>query len=278
MWIGTWHNGIVKIQNGNEEFLTKENSKLPNNIINRIVQGPNDEIWVATYAGLAKIDGETITEFNNVNTPLLDNYISDIEFDYDGNLWIATQVGLGKFDGSTWKVFTTFNSSIPANFITTVHVDPNNTLWIGTNQFNTSKFDGVNTWTTYQSDELLIGDFVADIITTKDNQLWVGVVAQPKKGKSGGVFILEQDSLVEVNFNLANKRINRFFMDDDQKLWIGTRSGVVSVNSPSDYKLFTANITGLPINDILSIAKDGYGNIWFGTNGGGLVKYKIWKE
>ena len=277
-WVGTSHNGIIKIKNNLEEFITAENSNLPNNIIHRIIQDREDAIWVATYVGLARIVGETISVFNTTNTPLPNNYISDIEFDAKGNIWVGTQDGLGKYDGSNWTIYTTLNSSIPANFITSVLIDKNDDLWIGTNQFNTAKFDGVSKWTIYQSDELLIGDSVADLIIGNDNRLWVGLVVQPKKGKLGGVFVMEQNSLVEVNFNLSNKRVNRFYIDDLNTMWIGTRSGIVSFNTPSDFKVYTANISGLPINDILTIGRDHLGNMWFGTNGSGLVKYKIWKE
>ena len=277
-WVGTRHNGIIKTKNNVDDFFTAENSNIPNNIIHRIIQGKDDAIWVATYVGLAKIVGETISVFSTTNTPLPSNYISDIEFDAKGNLWVGTQGGLGKYDGVNWTIYTTSNSSIPGNFITSVLIDKNDDLWIGTSQFNTAKFDGLDEWKTYQADELLIGDSVADLIIGNDNRLWVGLVVQPIKGKSGGVFVMEQDSLVEVFFNLSNKRVNRFFIDDLNKMWIGTRSGIVSFNTPSDYKLYTANITGLPINDVLSIGEDHFGNMWFGTNGGGLVKYKIWKE
>lgn len=278
IWVGTKHHGIIKITNGNKEFITEENSALPNNIIHRIKKDKNGVVWVGTYVGLAQIRGEVINSFTTNNSILPSNYIADFDFDADGNIWVGTQEGLAKFDGSDWKVYTTSNSSIPADFITSVLVDQNDTLWIGTNQFNTAKFNGINTWTTYQADELLLGDSVADLIVGTNNKIWVGLVSQPTKGKDGGVYYLENDILITIPFNLANRRINRFYMDDNNSVWIGTRSGLLEVESIGNFKLYTAIITGLPINDVIAVSKDKDGNMWIGTNGRGLVKYKMWNE
>jgi len=278
MWIGTWHNGVIKIKDGNKEFFTTETSNLPNNIVNRIKVDPDGNVWVGTNVGLAKISNGIIISYRTISSGIPGNYVTDFDFDSKGNIWIGTDAGLAKFDGSSWQTYTTSNSSIPGNFVTAVLVDQNDIVWIGTNQYNTSKFDGTDTWIEFQADGLLIKDSVADLIVGNDNKVWIGLVTQPKKGKPGGVYVVERDTLWEKTFNLSNKRVNRFYLDKDNTLWIGSRSGVVEVEPSGAFKLFTSNITGLPINDILAIAKDEVGNIWFGTNGRGLVKYKIWKE
>ncbi len=53
---------------------------------------------------------------------------------------------------------------------------------------------------------------------------------------------------------------------------------VVEAKSVDNFKLYTSSNSKLPINDILCIAKDNAGNMWFGSNGRGLIKYKIWKD
>lgn len=278
LWIATWHNGLIKLQNGVHTYINSNNSNLPNDIINKIKFAPDGNLWIGTYVGLGVMNNGIINSYRTSNSGLPSNYISDFDFDSDGNIWVGTEGGLAKFDGSSWDVYTTSNSGIPGNFVTAVLINDDDTVWVGTNQFNTSKMLAREIWKSYQADKSLIGDSVADLVIGNDNKLWVGLVAQPTKDKDGGVFVFESDTLIERNFNIINKRINSFYLDDENNLWIGSRSGVIKVSPSGSYQLYTANVTGLPINDVLAIAKDKDGNMWFGTNGGGLVKYKIWKE
>jgi len=274
LWIGTWHHGIIKVDNGRIENLTEETSNLPNDIVNRIKIAPNGKIWVGTYVGLARIDNGIV----NTLSGLPNNYITDFDFDASGNIWVGTRGGLFKYDGTTLETFTTSNSSIPGNFVTAVLVDQEDPVWIGTNQFNTAKFQDRNSWITHQSDSNLVGDSVLDLIEGNDNKLWISVKPQPTQGKMGGIYILDNGELNEKDFNVSTKRFNRFFIDDDNTLWVGSRAGVISVNSSGSSKIYIANSTGLPTNDVLSMAKDKDDNMWFGTNGRGIVKYKIWNE
>lgn len=278
VWVGTWHNGLIKINGDSFEFFNKSNSGLPSNIINRIAKAPDGSIWIATYVGLARINNGLINSFTTVNSDLPSNYVTDIDFESNGTAWIGTDLGLAKFDGNNWTLYNSSNSSIPAQFITTVLVDQYDSLWIGTNQFNTCKFDGIDTWKQYQSDSLLIGDSVRDLFVGNDGNVWVGLLEQPKKGKFGGIFSIQNDEMVDKIPGLPNRTVNRFYMDSENNLWIGTRGVLVKVNPSGTYDFIYASFSGLPINDVYCISSDSYGNYWFGTNGGGLAKYKSWKD
>jgi ligand-binding sensor domain-containing protein len=78
------------------------------------------------------------------------------------------------------------------------------------------------------------------------------------------------------DIGIPNIRVNKFYMDDENILWAGSKNGIFSINSGGYFKNFTSTNSGLPINDVLAIAKDQNQNIWFGMNDAGLVKYKIW--
>ncbi len=73
---------------------------------------------------------------------------------------------------------------------------------------------------------------------------------------------------------LKNENIETLFLDHDNKLWIGTRGGGVSVLSieKNSIKNYTYLIDPLNKSDqrILSIAEDNQKNIWIGTWGDGI--------
>lgn len=58
-WIGERFSpsGLKKFYNGTSDFYTIQNSGLPSNTINALAVGPNLNIWVATDAGIAILDG-----------------------------------------------------------------------------------------------------------------------------------------------------------------------------------------------------------------------------
>ncbi|MBK7107286.1 MAG: PEGA domain-containing protein [Ignavibacteriae bacterium] len=274
VWIATSHNGIFILNGNSWKNITSENSELPSNVINKISK-QNLNIWIATNNGLVNIIGDIMTVYTSENSELLSNYITDVEFDSKGNIWVGTQNGLSKFNGESWQTYRTSNSSIPGNFITCVEVDKTNNIWVGTNAFSTGKMNNSGNWQVFQSDtNSKVGDSVKDIISDSEGNLWIGLATILMEGKLGGIFKINDNIMEEVDFSLPEKHTNNFYQDINNTLWIATKSGLLLVNSQTDFNLFTTNNSGLPTNDISSIGKDLNGNIWIGTNGGGVVKYK----
>ncbi len=282
IWLATAHNGIIKFNYKQSTVINSYNSLLPNDNVYCFAMDKNNTLWVGTNKGLANINGDYIRTYREINSELPSNTVTDIEFDKNGSLWIATRNGLAELNKNKWTVYNTSNSSIPGNYISKILFDNDDSLWIGTTSNNTAKFIDRYNWKTYKSDKLPLDDSVADMIIGFNGLLWVGLITEFGKpgviDKPGGVFVLENDQLVERDFSLPNKRINKFYLDKNNSLWIGSRSGLLLVRSLADYKLYTLNNSGLPIDDIISINMDEYSNLWLGTNGAGLVKYKIWND
>ena len=279
IWIGTWHNGVIKINSNNYDFINSSNSNLPNDIIHCFAMGNNNTIWVGSYNGLAKIERNNVTAFTTNNSGIPSNYIADINIDKENNLWVGTTNGLAKFDGTQWTIFNIHNSSIPGNFVTKIMFDKQDSLWIGTMANNIAKYHNRYNWKVYQSDNLPKGDSVADLIIGNDNNIWVALIPQYSKpgvvDKVGGIFKLENEQLVLLDIGIPNIRINKFYLDDENILWAGSKNGIFSIYSGGYFKVFNSTNSGLPINDVLSIEKDKNGNIWFGSNNAGLIKYKV---
>jgi ligand-binding sensor domain-containing protein len=64
------------------------------------------------------------------------------------------------------------------------------------------------------------------------------------------------------------------FAEEGEYIWVGTAGGLVKLQKTTGDAIFYNKLnSGLPINYVYSIAKDGSGTKWIGTWGGGLAAF-----
>jgi len=112
VWIGTAHDGILKIDLDGKILKSYNNKTLPNlgnyNVL-CIEEDKDKSIWVGTYGGgLNHIssDGKTVTNYKKANGLPNDNVVGILR-DGDNKLWLSTYNGLALFNKTT-KVFQNF--------------------------------------------------------------------------------------------------------------------------------------------------------------------------
>ena len=83
----------------------KDNSGLPTNSIDFIIQDKNYNYWIGTYdAGLVFYNGNNWIVYNSSNSPLPYNSVRTIAVDSFNTVWIGTYGGgLAEFDSNNWK-------------------------------------------------------------------------------------------------------------------------------------------------------------------------------
>ena len=177
--LGSIYKGIFKYDGATLTRWNSNNSPISNTPISIAVDIDNS-IWVGTYDGLLKFDGETWEVYTTSNSGLQDDRIESIAIDSYGNKWIGTNTELVKYDGSSWTIFSTDNSDIPGFDISSVAVDDLNNIWIttrySTNGMNgvLSKFDG-QIWTSFNVSNAGYGDFYLKEITIDNfGNKWMG--------------------------------------------------------------------------------------------------------
>lgn len=80
---------------------------LPQNSIQSLAQTPDGYLWIGTYSGLARFDGDRFKVFNVGNTPgMVSDSISKMCVDRSGTLWIGTSEGLLEWRGGLVKRWT----------------------------------------------------------------------------------------------------------------------------------------------------------------------------
>ena len=286
-WIGT-SGGLAKYDGTTWSTYNTSNSKLPNNSINSIAIDGGGNIWIGTNGGLTKYDGTNWTTYDTSNRRLPSKVISSIAIDGSSNKWIGTNCGLTKYDGTNWTTYDTSNHTLPSNLVSSIAIDGSDTIWIGTTpHWNGStyigggitKFDGTN-WTTYDTtNHSLPNNFVNSIAICQSGTKWIG---------SGNALVkydgANWTTYKTSDFGLPNNSVTSIAIDVNSNKWIGTSchdiiskfdsiyiegNTLIKLNEPN----WTTYTIGLLDNSVSSIAIDGNGTKWIGTNNGGLTKF-----
>ena len=161
VWIGTYNKGLERWlpkEGGGytREWFTKQTGDLANDIVRRVFEDANGNIWIGTAKGLHKIEaGETskedpkITLYQNSeedSRSLSHNYVLDIFESSAGYLWIGTfggglnqlvyeEDGRGAYFKRYWE-----KDGLPSNTIKGILEDEVGQLWLSGNG-GLSRFD-----------------------------------------------------------------------------------------------------------------------------------------
>ena len=286
---------------------------LPQNSVNAMLQDHQGYLWIGTFGGLARFDGERFTVFDSANTPGFgsDQIVSLYE-SRSGVLWIGTVDGglIRLQDG----VATTYTDGLPNRWVTSIRGDAEGKIWINTGKGGVAHFAGtkLEAYPTHR------GKAVREFfLQARDGSMWFrcgedvvrfaadGSIAtlhstQPSvffvhEARDGSVWIALRDQyrLVryyqgvfsdvplppvkrrELTFELL---LYSFSMteDADGDLLLRTPAGLVRI---VDGRVSPPEPLRLPANagellKVRSLLVDREGNVWVGTVGMGLIRLR----
>ena len=267
-----------------EMKLIQQNDGLINNSISSISLTSSGSVIIGTYRGGLQLLNENL-EFQKKYidySSLTSKEISCSFLQQDSILWVGTfNKGLNKVDYSSGKVIKKYqaNSSfLNSSIINCLYEDQRANLWIGTRS-------GISVITS-SGKKITIEDHLSDtdILSFQEDKkgnLWIGT-------RNGGLNILHKNSFLENpnepiikkflpkndGSSVYNRSINTITLDKDNKVWIGTSTGINYVDPEGEIihaiqkKEQTEN--SLIHNRIGTLANASKSNIWIGTDGGGL--------
>ena len=239
------------------------------------------------------------------------NRIQSILADSKGIIWVGTNGGgLDRLDPET-GIFTHFRhkasvpTSISHDWISAIMEDKEGKIWVGTEGGGLNCLDpktGVFTRFSYDANDSnsLSNDEVRALYQDRQGAIWVGTgfpyIGDPKWEKGG----LNRFNPANKNFtrflhdpkdptSLIDNRIWTVYEDSKGRFWVGTAGNGLHIMNRENgsferHQYNPADPNGLSgppvrktepgIEDMISfISEDAAGNIWIGTNIGGLNRY-----
>lgn len=195
--------------------------------------------------------------------------------DPDGVLWFGTLGGgISSFDGHSWQSYFTGKenrTSDNCNQIFSLAIGGENEIWYGTN----GCFAGVIQFESNRSDYNIqryyidAGSFVFSILDDHEGNIWFGTLMIEIPGETpyqseGGLARYDGNTW---STYLEEHSINSIIKAQDGTLWFGTGLGGVFQFDGSIWVNYTTK-DGLISNQIMDIASEPDGALWFGGVGG----------
>jgi signal transduction histidine kinase/ligand-binding sensor domain-containing protein len=241
LWAST-SGGLARLRGGVVEAFGAAQG-IPATQVWRTLQDGRGVVWALTAAGLFRIDGERAARID-VNAGLTEN--SRMATGPDGALWLGTADGLMRAGAD--DVFHAVGS---AGEVLALAVDRNETAWAGMR----SGLEACSS-TRCRSAAVPGGGAVNALAVDRAGRVWIGTET--------GLLLADGDRVTA--FGQKTGRVDFLYGDRAGMLWAGTAQGLMRI----DPEQGTAEL--LRGGDVfLSAAEDREGDLWLGTESGGLA-------
>jgi signal transduction histidine kinase/ligand-binding sensor domain-containing protein len=295
---------------GSQNFVVTQfglDEGLPQSSVNDIIQTKDGYIWLATYGGLVRFDGNTFTTFDRSNTPgMVEERILGIHEDSEGSIWIIAEAPRAKLlrykngevqsfpldrsggfgfrmknakDGSL--LLTGSEKLLKFNGVEFQEVDIIKSVSTGSEK----KYEG-GTWVNLNNKIVFLkGNKAVEVADLSDQ--FDGIFEDSREFPAGsGELILATRS--EGFYKYADNKLSPIKFEGDFKNLIFSNFGVDNNGGENLYVEFLGHIfvwngselklfNPVQQNSELyfkGILKDSEDNLWFGTDANGLFKVR----
>lgn len=270
LWIGTQGGGACKFD-GLTFTQFKEADGMSGDIITDISEDKKGNIWfTSTWGGTTKYNGR---KFLNFTTK--DGFINDgntcIFTDKSGKVWVGNDNGLSVYDNGTIKNFSKKNVDLNGERVNCITEDNLGNTWIGTNEGVTIFLKDKKVF--IDVNDGLISNNVLAIKQTSKGDFSIGTDKGLTILLAGSVDDSRSYEFISTPIGNLEIQITDLLETREKEHWIATaENGIYVISQNGEFTNITKE-NGLPTNNISTLFQDRSGNVWIGSNGGGLIKY-----
>ncbi len=227
---------------------------LPHGTVRGLVQTPDGYLWLATYEGLVRFNGEEFFILDRTSSRgMLSNAVRMLSRAGD-TIWLGTNDGLMRYRGGRFETI-----ALPGgpDIIATMTEFADGTIWVGTAGGKLVRIvDG-------RAEQMSLGLPVSPItsLAATGNTLWIGTSAGLSRHERG-------TTTAERVAGLSSDRIVTLAADGADALLVGTATGLERVAGGR-----VEIIAGLPADQVTAVRRDRDGNLWIGTYSHGLFRH-----
>lgn len=278
---------IAQIKDNHYSFLRIDNTDgLVNNQTTTIYKDSRGFIWFGTSSGLSRFDGvgfKNYTHDEYDSTSISDNFISNIQEDKNGDLWIEMQWDYIVYDFDK-EVFVDINTVLQHLGLTNtpvlqdVYIDIDKKIWF--------RFENQNRFSLYNPvTKKLVDPFQKEGETPYTlidfyhdglyyYYLYANGMLECYSGRDYSL-VYRDDQLIN---QLGSDSLSaKLFVDASKHLWLyGNNDGIYHFDADTKkWRHFTTHASEIQLtsNLIKDIVQDTKGNIWIGTDHGGIDIY-----
>lgn len=285
LWFGTW-NGICRYDGYNFEVFDGQGSinALDNNFIYSLLEDPFGNLWIGTRQELSTYVYD-LGRFIPINEAFGLHEIRSLEMFQDSILVIGSDTGLtfltilNSRGEVSFEKHIEFGESLNGSVVNSVLSDSWDNLWVGTNGGMTMFPADGSKPIHHVNDPLdptsISTNQVLDIIETQNKDIWVGTEFGLNKYNVDGTFDRFYNYPSDPSSLVHNTVMD--LEENSGELLIATLGGLSVMDIKSETirnHLHESNVPHSLSNDFVNcLLKDDAGNIWIGTERGGVNYY-----
>jgi ligand-binding sensor domain-containing protein len=190
----------------------------PDVITRQIAQDANGDVWLATFSGVIRYDGEVFTNVTH-QASLQPTRAFSLLRDRKDNIWIGTLgAGVYRYNGSTYTQLTA-RDGLSADRVLSMMEDRDGNLWFGHEGAGATRYDGTRFTVFGAQDGLTDGD-VSSMAQDDTGRIWFGT--------REGLFHFDGESFhaFDGTSDLPTGGYIPTLVDANGHLWIGGIAGL----------------------------------------------------